>query len=79
MEVITHTTGTNAGKISVVRTIGTMAPGETWSVEEGLVSLAYAYSACSRLSRMSSDRSFSVKSPAEYGGMIEISCKEKNL
>ena len=77
MEVIKHTTGKDAGRISVLRSINTMAPGETWAIEEGLVQLAYVHSCCSRLSRMSQDRSFSVKSPAEYGGMIEITCKSK--
>ena len=77
MEVIMHTQGKDAGKISVLRTINTMAPGETWAVEEGQVQLAYVHSACSRFSRMSTDRTFSVKSPAEYGGMIEITCKAK--
>ncbi len=79
MEVIKHTTGKDAGKISVLRTISTMAPGETWAVEEGPVQLAYVHSCCSRFSRMSQDRTFSVKAPAEYGGMIEITCKSKAL
>ena len=55
-----------------------MTPGETWAIEEGLVQLAYVHSCCSRFSRISHDRTFSVKSPAEYGGMIEITCKSKN-
>jgi hypothetical protein len=77
MEIIKHTQGKDAGKISVLRTINTMAPGETWAVAEGQVQLAYVHSACSRFSRMSTDRTFSVKSPSEYGGLIEITCKSK--
>lgn len=77
MKVIKHTTGRDAGRISVLRTINTMVPGETWTVREGEVVLPYVHSACSRLSRISPSRTFSVKSPAEYGGKIEITCKEK--
>ena len=77
MKVIKHESGKDAGRISVLHTISTMAPGETWAVEEGVVQLAYVHSACSRFSRMSSDRTFSVKSPAEFGGMIEVTCKAK--
>lgn len=77
MEVIKHTTGRDAGRISVVHTIGTMIPGETWTVREGDVALAYVHTACSRLSRISSDRRFSVKSPTEYGGNIEVACIKK--
>ena len=77
MEVITHTTGKNAGRISVLRTLDTMTPGETWSVEEGLVQLDYVHTACWKLTRMSHSRAFSVKSPAIYGGQIEITCREK--
>ena len=79
MKVIKHTTGKDAGKISVLRTISTMAPGETWAIQEGQVQLAYVHSCCSRFSRISHDRSFSVKAPAEYGGKIVITCKEKAL
>ena len=77
MKVIKHTTGRDAGKISVLRTISTMEPGETWTVREGDVVLPYVHVACSRLSRISPSRSFSVKSPTEYGGKIEITCKKK--
>ena len=61
MKVIKHTTGKDAGKISVLRTISTMAPGETWSIKEGDAQLAYVHSCCSRFSRISHDRTFSVK------------------
>lgn len=77
MEIITHTTGKDAGRISVLRTINTMTPGETWTVKEGDVDLPYVHTACWKLTRMSSVRAFSVKSPKEYGGDIEITCKEK--
>ena len=77
MEIITHTTGKDAGRISVLRTINTMAPGDTWTVKEGEVDLPYVHTACWRLTRMSAGRAFSVKSPKEYGGNIEITCKEK--
>ncbi len=77
MEVIKHTTGKDAGRISVLRTLDTMTPGETWSIQEGQVDLSYVHSACWKLSRMSRVRSFSVKSPKEFGGQIEITCKEK--
>lgn len=78
MKVIEHTTGKDAGRISVIRTLDTMEPGETWTVQEGLVDLNYMYSACWRLSRISHVRSFSVKGPKEYGGQIEVTCKQKN-
>lgn len=77
MEVIKYEAGRNAGNISVLRTLNTMTPGETWQVKEGEVDLSYVHTACWRLSRMSSDRSFSVKSPAVFGGIIEITCKAK--
>lgn len=77
MKVITHTTGRDVGRISVIRTLDTMAPGDTWSIREGLVDLPYVHSACSKLSRMSAGRRFSVKSPKEFGGQIEITCVEK--
>ena len=77
MKVIKHTTGRDVGRISVLRTIDTMEPGETWTVREGDVVLSYVHVACSRLSRISSHRAFSVKSPTEYGGKIEVTCKEK--
>jgi hypothetical protein len=77
MKVIKHTTGKDAGRISVLRTISTMEPGDIWTVREGEVVLPYVHTACSRLSRISAHRAFSVKSPAEYGGKIEIICKEK--
>lgn len=77
MEVIKHTTGRDIGRISVIRTLDTMAPGETWSIQEGLVDLSYVHSACWKLSRMSAGRRFSVKSPKEFGGQIEITCIEK--
>ena len=54
-----------------------MAPGDTWAVQEGQVDLSYVHTACWRLSRMSADRSFSVKSPSVFGGTIEITCKAK--
>ena len=79
MKTIRHTTGKDAGKISVLRTISTMAPGETWSIKEGDAQLAYVHSCCSRFSRISHDRTFSVKATAEYGGKIVITCKEKTL
>lgn len=77
MKVIKHTTGKDAGRISVLRTIDTMTPGEVWSVREGDVDLPYVHTACWRLSRMSHERSFSVKSPSVFGGIIEITCKDK--
>lgn len=77
MEVIKYETGRNAGSISVLRTLNTMAPGDTWAVQEGQVDLSYVHTACWRLSRMSADRSFSVKSPSVFGGTIEITCKSK--
>jgi hypothetical protein len=77
MEVIKYEAGRNAGNISVLRTLNTMNPGEVWKVKEGQVDLSYVHTACYRMSRMSSDRSFSVKSPAVFGGIIEITCKAK--
>ena len=53
MEVIKYETGRNAGSISVLRTLNTMAPGDTWAVQEGQVDLSYVHTACWRLSRMS--------------------------
>ena len=79
MKVIRHTTGKDAGKISVLRTISTMAPGETWSIKEGDAQLADVHPCCSRFSRTPHDRTFSVKAPAEYGGKIVITCKETAL
>jgi len=78
MKVIKHTNGRDAGRISVLRTINTMVPGEVWQVKEGDVDLPYVHTACSRLSRISQIKSFSVKSPSVYGGKIEITCKSKN-
>ena len=77
MEVIKYETGRNAGNISVLRTLNTMAPGDVWNPIEGEVDLSYVHTACYRLSRMSADRAFSVKSPSVYGGIIEITCRAK--
>jgi len=71
MEVIKHNTGKDAGRISVLHTIATMAPGETWAVEEGLVVREYARNACSRYAHISG-KSFTVNAPRENAGMIEI-------
>lgn len=71
MEVITHSTGKDAGRVSVLRTIATMDPGETWSVQEGLTTAEYARNACSRYGRLSG-KSFTVSAPKANAGMIEI-------
>lgn len=71
MEIIRHNTGRDAGRISVLHTIATMQPGETWAVEEGLVVLEYARNACSRYGHIAG-RIFTVSSPRANAGMIEI-------
>ena len=77
MKEVIHTTGKNVGRISVLRTIDTMTPGEVWTVKEGVVDLDYVHTAGWKLSRMSSHRAFSVKSPKEMGGDIQVTCREK--
>ena len=71
MEIIKHNTGKDAGRISVLHTIASMDPGETWAVEDGLVVLDYVRNACSRYGRLS-DRTYTVSSPRANAGMIEI-------
>ena len=71
MEIIKHNTGKDAGRISVLRTIATMAPGESWAVEEGLVVLEYVRNACSRYGHLSG-KTYTVSSPRENAGVIEI-------
>ena len=71
MEIIKHNTGKDAGRISVLHTIASMDPGETWAVEDGLVVLDYVRNACSRYGRLSG-RTYPVSSPRAHAGMIEI-------
>lgn len=71
MKIITHNTGKDAGRISVLHTIATMEVGETWAVEEGHVVREYARNACSRYGHISG-KTFSVSAPKENAGMIEI-------
>lgn len=72
MEVILNTrSGKDEGRISVLRTIATMLPGESWAIEEGQVQLGYAQVCCSRYARLSG-KSFTVNSPASLGGQIII-------
>jgi len=71
MEIIRHNTGKDAGRISVLHTIATLAVGETWAVEEGLVVREYARNACSRYGHISG-KAFTVNAPRENAGMIEI-------
>ena len=71
MEVITHNTGKDAGRISVLHTIATMDVGETWAVEDSLVVREYARNACSRYGHISG-KTFTVSSPRANAGMIEI-------
>lgn len=71
MEVIKHNTGKDAGRISVLHTIATMAVGETWAVDDGLVVREYARNACSRYGHISG-KAFTVNAPRENAGMIEI-------
>ena len=71
MKVITHNTGKDAGRISVLHTIATMEVGESWAVEEGPVVREYARNACSRYAHISG-KAFTVNAPRENAGMIEI-------
>jgi hypothetical protein len=71
MEIIRHTTGPHVGAISVVRTIATMAPGDTWNTHSGEVQLAYAQVACSRYGILTGRR-YSVSSPRTAEGEITI-------
>jgi len=71
MEVIKHNTGKDAGRVSVLHTIATMAVGETWAVEDGLVVREYARNACSRYGHISG-KAFTVNAPRENAGLIEI-------
>ena len=71
MEIIRHNTGRDAGRISVLHTIATMQPGETWAVEEGLVVLEYARNACSRYGHIS-EKTFTVNAPKDRDGVILI-------
>jgi hypothetical protein len=71
MKIIKHNTGKDAGRISVLHTIASMDPGETWAVEDGLVVLDYVRNACSRYGRLSG-RTYTVSSPRANAGMIEI-------
>jgi hypothetical protein len=71
MEVITHNTGKDAGRISVLHTIATMDLGESWAIEEGLAVLEYVRNACSRYGHLSG-KTFTVSSPRANAGMIEI-------
>lgn len=71
MEVIRHTTGPHVGAISVVRTIATMMPGDTWTTHSDEVQLAYAQVACSRYGFISGRR-YTVSSPRSAEGEITI-------
>lgn len=71
MEILTNLNGKAAGKISVLRTIATMEPGEQWETNEQEVLLAYAQQCCSKYGRLSG-KSFTVNSPASLGGQIII-------
>ena len=71
MEVITHNTGKDAGRISVLHTLHTMEVGETWNAPETEVVLEYARNCCSRYGHLSG-KTFTVSSPRANAGMIEI-------
>lgn len=72
MEVILNTrSGKDEGRISVLRTIATMEPGDQWHISTGDVQLAYAQVCCSRYARMTG-KSFTVNSPAALQGDIII-------
>jgi hypothetical protein len=71
MEIIRHNTGKDAGRISVLHTIATLAVGETWLTNEEEVIREYARNACSRYSHITG-KAFTVHSPRANDGLIEI-------
>lgn len=74
MQIIKHTTGKEAGRICVLRTLASMEPGEVWTTHENEVLLSYVHSCCSRYGRLAK-RSYSVSAPAEAEGAITITRK----
>lgn len=71
MEVINHVKGRNIGRISILRTLATMGPGESWETSETEIDLLDARVLCSRYGRKTG-RSFTVAAPMEAAPRIVI-------
>lgn len=71
MRIIKHEKGKAIGKISVLRTIATMQPGEKWHIAAGEAPIGYAQVCCSKYARISG-KQYHVSSPAALEGAIVI-------
>lgn len=71
MKIITNNKGKAIGKISVLRTIATMQPGEKWHIAAGEAPLNSVQVSCSRYARISG-KQYHVSSPAALEGAIII-------
>lgn len=74
MEILITEKGKNKGRISVTRTLCTLAVGESWETTTEDVDLGYVKVACTTLGRRM-QRSFSVSNTQEMGDTIVITRK----
>lgn len=71
MEIIRSQKGKNKGRISVTRTLNTLAVGESWETTTEDVDLGYLRVACTTLGRRI-NREFSVSNTLDMGQVIVI-------
>jgi len=74
MEIIRHTTGRSAGRISVLNTLETMRINDVWKVLPGEVSLSTVQTTCSEYGKLHG-KQFTV-SLVENEGKITITRKQ---
>jgi len=73
MEIIRHTTGKATGRISVLKTIETMSPGEIWVADPEDVTISTVQVTCSEYGKLHG-RQFTV-SLVENDGKVTITRK----
>ena len=71
MEILLTEKGKNKGRISVTRTLITLAVGESWETNTNEVDLGYLRVACHNIGRRMS-REFSVSNTLDMGNIIVI-------
>jgi hypothetical protein len=71
MEILLTEKGKNKGRISVTRTLNTLAVGESWTTNTSEVDLGYLRVACHNIGRRM-NREFSVSNTLDMGNIIVI-------
>lgn len=71
MEILLTEKGKNKGRISVTRTLNTLAVGESWETTTEDVDLGYLRVACTTIGRRM-QREYSVSNTFDMGNLIVI-------